>query len=137
MKGRNPELRVPSHGPDTELLDAIRSLEGLCRLRGRRSHQSQALQQEHRALRGATPDQLTAFPLAVLHVDVSAGILQAAVLEYAVDEDPVVQDQVLVLEGLIIVSVHARTLVGYRNSTLIFLPPWCCSEVFGSATSAL
>jgi hypothetical protein len=71
-----------------------------------RSHQSQALQEEHRALRRATPHKLAAFSLAVLHVDITAGILQAAVPESAVDEHTIVEDQVLVFENLVLISSH-------------------------------
>jgi hypothetical protein len=52
---------------------------------------------------------LATFSLTVLHVDVAAGIFEAAILKGAVDENPVVQNQVLVLENLVFVSSHAKT----------------------------
>jgi hypothetical protein len=67
------------------------------------------LQQHHRPLRRGTPDELATLALAVLDVDVAAGILQTAILEGTVDEDPVVQHQVLVFEELIFVSRHQKT----------------------------
>jgi len=42
-------------------------------------------------LRRGTPNELATLPLAVLYVNVTAGILQAAILEGAVDEDPLVK----------------------------------------------
>jgi len=71
-----------------------------------RSHQSQTLQEEHRALRRATPHKLAAFALAVLHIDITAGILQAAISKSAVDEHAIVEDQVLVFEDLVLISSH-------------------------------
>jgi hypothetical protein len=53
-----------------------------------RDHQAQALKQHDRTLRRCTPDELATLALAVLYVDVAAGVLQAAILEGAVDEDP-------------------------------------------------
>jgi hypothetical protein len=64
------------------------------------------LEKKNGALRGAAPDQLAAFSLAVLYVDVASGILQTAILKRAVDEHAVVEDQVLVFEDLPFVSVH-------------------------------
>jgi hypothetical protein len=55
------------------------------------------------------PDELASFPLTVLHVDVAAGIFEAAILKGAVDENPLIQDQVLVLENLVFVSSHEKT----------------------------
>ncbi len=74
-----------------------------------RNHQAQALQQHDRPLRRRTPDELATLALAVLYVDVAAGILQAAILEGAVDEDPLVKNQVLVFEDRVFVSSHQRT----------------------------
>jgi hypothetical protein len=74
----------------------MRSLHapGLVTSRGRRrrNHQAQALKQHHCTLCCSTPDELATLALAVLHVDVAARVLQAAVLERAVDEDPVVKN---------------------------------------------
>jgi hypothetical protein len=78
------------------------------RRRGR-NHQAQALKQHYRTLRRSTPDELATLALAGLYVDVAAGVLQAAILEGAVDEDPVVKNQVLVFEELVFVSSHQRT----------------------------
>jgi hypothetical protein len=88
-----------------QLLDAAGPRDG--RRRGWRRHQPQRLEQENGPLGGSSPDQLAAVPLAVLDVDVSARIFQAAILERAVDEDSVVQHHVPFLEGLVLVSVHA------------------------------
>jgi hypothetical protein len=60
-------------------------------------------------LRRCTPDELATLALTVLYVDVAARILQAAILEGAVDEDPIVKNQVLVFEELVFVSSHQRT----------------------------
>ena len=59
---------------------------------------------------GAPPDELATVALAVLDVNVAATVLKAAVLEDAVDKDPLVQNDVLVLERLGIVTCHGRPL---------------------------
>jgi len=84
---------------------------GLIATRGYRwrDHQAQPLKQHYRPLRRCTPDELATFALAILYVDVSAGILQAAILESAVDEDPVVKNQVLVFEDRVFVSSHQKS----------------------------
>ena len=91
----------------------IRSLHSPGRIRAgrrrRRDHQAQALQQHDRPLCRCPPNELATFSLAVLHVDVSPGIFQAAILKGAVDEDPIIQDQVLVLEDRVLVSSHENT----------------------------
>lgn len=74
--------------------------------RWRRSHQSEPLQEEDRALGGAAPDELAAFTLAVLDVNVSARVFQAAILEDTVDENSIVQHQVLVFKRLAFEAVH-------------------------------
>jgi len=74
-----------------------------------RNHQAQTLEQHYRPLRRCAPDELATLTLAVLYVDVAAGILQAAILERAVDEDPIVKNQVLVFEDLVFVSSHQKT----------------------------
>jgi hypothetical protein len=61
-------------------------------------------------LRGAPPDELATFTLAILDVNVSARILQAAILELAVDVDAIVQNHMLVLENLVFISIHRLTL---------------------------
>jgi len=67
------------------------------------------LKQHDRTLRCATPDELTSLALAVLHVDIATGELQAAILERAVDKDPFVKNQVLVFKDFILVSSHKTT----------------------------
>jgi hypothetical protein len=52
--------------------------------------------------------------LAVLHIDIATRILQAAVAESAVDEDPFVEDEVLIFEDLGFESVHAGIHFGAR-----------------------
>ena len=76
---------------------------------GRRNHQAEPLQQLNRALRRSPPNKLASFSLAILHVDIAARILQAAALERAVHEHSIVQDHVLVLEDLILMSIHGIT----------------------------
>ena len=73
------------------------------------------MQQHYRPLGRCPPDQLAAFSLTVLHVDVAPGIFQAAILERAVDENPVIQDQVLILEDLVFVSSHEKTRLPPRG----------------------
>ena len=91
----------------------IGSLHPPAQIRGgrrrRRHHQAQALQQHDRPLRRCPPHKLATFSLAVLHVDVTAGIFQAAILKGAIDENPVIQHQVLILEDLVFVSSHEKT----------------------------
>jgi hypothetical protein len=57
-------------------LGTVRLLDPAARLAARRrwgwNHQSEALQKQDRALRGASPDELATFALAILNVDVSA-----------------------------------------------------------------
>jgi hypothetical protein len=60
-------------------------------------------------LGGASPYQLAAFALAILHVNVPAGILQTTVLELAVYIDALVQNHMLILENLVLVSIHRFT----------------------------
>jgi hypothetical protein len=48
------------------------------------------LQEHNGALRGASPDKLAAFALAILDVNVTARVLQAAILELAIYVDTVV-----------------------------------------------
>jgi hypothetical protein len=67
------------------------------------------LQQEDGPLRGAAPNQLAAFSLAILHINVSARIFQAAILELTIYEDAVVEDNVLVFKRLVLNSVHDWT----------------------------
>lgn len=79
-----------------------------------RDHQPQALQQKHGPLCGAAPNKLAPFPRTILHVHVSTRVLQAAVLEGAVDEHAVVQDHVLIFENHIFVSRHGWPLQSYH-----------------------
>jgi hypothetical protein len=51
---------------------------------------------------------LATLALAVLDVNVASGILQTAILESAIDEDPVVKYQVLVFEDFVFVSSHEK-----------------------------
>ena len=91
----------------------FRSLHSTGRLgawgHGGRNHQAESLQQLNRALRRSPPNKLASFSLAILHVDIAARILQAAALERAVHEHTIVQDHVLVLEDLILMSIHGIT----------------------------
>jgi hypothetical protein len=75
------------------------------------------LQQQDGALRGAPPDELATFSLAILDVNIAARVLQAAILELAVHIDAVVQDHVLILERLALMSIHSFSLTaaGRKN----------------------
>jgi hypothetical protein len=64
------------------------------------------LEQKHGALRRPAPHKLAAFTLAVLHVDIAAGILQAAISKRAVNKDTIVEHEMLVFEDLVLVSNH-------------------------------
>jgi hypothetical protein len=55
---------------------------------------------------------LASFALAILNVDVAAGILKAAILEHTVDEHSLVKHEVLVLKRLVFVTIHS----GLRKS---------------------
>ena len=77
---------------------------------GRGSHQSQSLEEDDGALGRTTPNELAPLPLAVLDVDVPAGILQAAIAEGAIDKDALVQDEVLALKNLSLESIHTEIL---------------------------
>lgn len=70
------------------------------------------MEQGNGSLRRLAPDQLAILSAAVLNVDISTGIFQTAIPESAVDKDPLVQNDVLVFVGLILVSRHARPRVG-------------------------
>jgi hypothetical protein len=59
---------------------------------------------------------LATFALAILNVDVSTRILQAAILEFAIHVDALVQNYVLILEDLVLMSVHRFTWAGMENS---------------------
>jgi hypothetical protein len=73
---------------------------------GGRTHEPKPLEQDHGSLGRPAPHQLAAVALAILYINVPAGILQAAVFELAVDENSVVEDQMLAFEGLVFVSGH-------------------------------
>jgi hypothetical protein len=72
------------------------------------------LQKQDGALRGASPNELATFSLAILNVNVSARILQAAILELAVHVDAIVQNHVLILKDLVLMSVHRFTRAACR-----------------------
>ncbi len=57
-------------------------------------------------MRGTSPDQLASLTLAVLDEDIAAGILHAAILKLAVHENPVIQNDVLTLKGLVFIPIH-------------------------------
>jgi hypothetical protein len=67
------------------------------------------LKKQNSALRGASPDELATFSLAILHVDVPARILQTAILELTIHVDAIVQNHVLTLKHLVFVSIHRVT----------------------------
>jgi hypothetical protein len=67
------------------------------------------LQKQNGALRRASPDELATFALAILHVNVSAGILQAAILELAIHVNAIVQYHVLIFEDFVLMSIHRFT----------------------------
>jgi len=75
-------------------------------LRGRRSHQSQALKKEDGPLGRSSPNKLAAFSLAVLHVNISAGVFQTAILEHTVDINAVIQNHMLVFKRLVLEAIH-------------------------------
>lgn len=54
----------------------------------------------------ASPDQLAPFALTILHVDVTARIFQAAILELAVHVNALIQDDMLILKRLVFKPVH-------------------------------
>jgi hypothetical protein len=69
------------------------------------------LQQQDSALGGAPPYKLATFTLAVLHVDVAAGVLQAAILERAIYEYTLIQNQVLIFENVVFMSIHGSLVL--------------------------
>lgn len=77
-----------------------------------RDHQAEALQKQDGALRGASPDELATFTLAILNINITARILQAAILELAIYVDAVIQNYMLILENLVLMSVHRFTRTG-------------------------
>jgi hypothetical protein len=76
------------------------------------------LQKQNGSLRRAPPDKLTPFALAVLHVDIRAGIFQAAILKLAIHVDAVVQHDVLIFKGLIFKSIHGFALALFSRTSL-------------------
>jgi hypothetical protein len=74
------------------------------------------LQQKNSPLGGATPNQLAAFSLAILDVNVSARILQATMLELTINEDAVIEDDVLIFKRLVLSSIHGRTSCGFAEA---------------------
>ncbi len=99
-------------------LGTVRSLDPAGRFVARRRwgwhHEAETLQKQDGALRGASPNELATFSLAILNVNVSARILQAAILELAVHVDAIVQNHVLILEDLVLMSVHRFTRAACR-----------------------
>jgi hypothetical protein len=91
----------------------VRSLYPAGRFVARRrwgwNHQAETLQKQDGALCGAPPDELATFSLAVLNVNVPARILQAAILELAINIDAIVQNHVLIFEDLVLIAVHRFT----------------------------
>jgi hypothetical protein len=75
------------------------------------------LQKQDGALRGAAPDKLATLALTILNVNVPARILQAAILELAIHVDAIVQNHVLILKDLALMSVHrfTRATCGYEK----------------------
>jgi hypothetical protein len=90
--------------------------------RWRWNHEPQTLQQQDRALGGSPPYKLATFTLAVLHVDVAAGVLQAAILERAIYEYTLIQNQVLILEDLVFMSIHGSLALQASRWMLRFGP---------------
>lgn len=79
------------------------------------NHQTKTLQKQDGALRRASPDKLATFALAILHVNIPAGILQAAILEFAIYIDTFVQNHVLILEDLVLIPIHRFTRAACRR----------------------
>ena len=75
-------------------------------MRGRRSHQSQALKKENSPLRRPSPDKLAAFALTVLHVNISTCVFQATILKHTVNINAVIQHDMLVFKGLVLEAIH-------------------------------
>jgi hypothetical protein len=64
------------------------------------------LKEQDRALGGPTPHKLAAFALAILDIDIAAGIFQAAILENAINVHSVIQHHMLVFEYFVLVTHH-------------------------------
>ena len=101
----------------------LRSIDPAGRIGARRrwgwNHQAQTLQKQYGALRGASPDELATFALAILHVDVAARILQTAILELAIHVDAIIKNDMLILEGLIFKSIHKFNRVVCRFKEIL------------------
>ena len=82
------------------------------------NHQAESLQEQDGALRGPSPNELATFSLAILNVNVPARILQAAILKLAIHIDAFVQNYVLILEDLVLISVHRFTRAACRRDNL-------------------
>ncbi len=94
-------------GPEEAILGELLNAAGRCCWRGsRRRHETETLKQKYGALRGVAPDQLAPFSLAILHVNITARIFEAAVPERTIDEHTVIQLDMLVFKGLAFVPVH-------------------------------
>lgn len=74
--------------------------------RWRWNHQPQSLEQQDGALGRTSPDKLAAFTLAILDVDVSARILEAAILEFAIHKNAFIKNYVLAFKNLVLKPVH-------------------------------
>ena len=108
LTGRQPRAwlaRGKTSGRTGRLLNArrLRSRE-----RSSRRQKSQSLQQEDSSLRCPAPNQLATLALAVLDVYIAPRILQAAVLEDAVDKHTLVKNDVLIFKCSIFESSHKR-----------------------------
>ena len=131
LEGRKPWQRPRPAAPCRPMLDfihpgkrarppiqktnfgAVRSINPAGWVAARRQrgwhHQAEALQKHDRALGGSAPDELATFSLAILHINIPARILQAAILELAIHVDAIVQNYMLIFEHLILISIHRLT----------------------------
>lgn len=85
------------------------------------NHQAETLKKQDGALRGPSPNELATFSLAILDVNVPARILQAAILKLAIHIDAFVQNYVLILKDLVLISVHRFTRAAcWRDNFRVF-----------------
>jgi hypothetical protein len=68
------------------------------------------LEQAYGSLRRAAPNKLAVLTVAVLHVGVTAGVFQATIFESAVDEHPIIENNVLAFKGYLFVPSHLSPL---------------------------
>ena len=127
---RSVSRRGDRRGHPIWLLDSARRFRASGRRR--RDHHAQTLQQQNGALRRSPPNKLATFTLAILHVNVTARILQAAILECAVYEHALIENHVLILEDLAFMSVHNLTQVpagtGRATALLLSSAEGCCGS---------